>query len=223
MTQSEILRILTKAECGAYVISLDQTILFWNEGAERILGYRSDEVLGRRCYEMMTGLLPGGFNPACLHGCPSIRAIRAGLVPTQLTMRILCASGEEKTASLTPLVVAGSENDEPLLVHLLDDRPKPRESDRIPAELKSELRKRGADIVSDHPVTLSDEERVQKLTRRELEVLRLVSQGWKVPRIAEELGISPHTVRNHIRNLRQRLNAKTKLDAVMTAIRVGIL
>ena len=54
-------------------------------------------------------------------------------------------------------------------------------------------------------------------------MLRLVSLGWATPRIATELGISPHTVRNHIRHFRHKLNATTKLDAVVTAMRLGIL
>ena len=215
--------MLSTARCGAYVMSLDQTILFWNKEAEQILGHRSDQVIGRRCYEVVTGLVPGGLTPACLHGCPSIRALRAGTVPQQLTMRMLSASGSRKAATLTPMVVAGAENHPPLLVHLFDDRPEPTEPAHISEGVKVELRKLGADIVSDHPAPVSLPEGVRKLTRREMEVLRLVSLGWEVPRIAEELAISPHTVRNHIRNLRLRLNAKTKLEAVMTALRLGIL
>ena len=41
--------------------------------------------------------------------------------------------------------------------------------------------------------------------------------------IAEELGISQHTVRNHVRHFRGKLNASTKLEAVLTALRLGIL
>ena len=54
-------------------------------------------------------------------------------------------------------------------------------------------------------------------------MLRLVSGGWDTPRIANELNISPHTVLNHIRHFRRKLDAPTKLDAVVTAIRLGIL
>ena len=54
-------------------------------------------------------------------------------------------------------------------------------------------------------------------------MLRLIALGWDTPKIAGELGISRHTVRNHIRNLRQKLKANTKLDAVVTGIRLGIL
>ena len=53
--------------------------------------------------------------------------------------------------------------------------------------------------------------------------MRLVALGRGTHQIAEELGISPHTVRNHVRHFRRKLNARTKLEAVLTAIRRGIL
>jgi DNA-binding CsgD family transcriptional regulator len=222
MTPEEICRLLATSQCGAYVMSLDQTILFWNEKAEELLGYRSEEVIGRRCYEVVTGLTPGGLNPACLYGCPSIRSLRAGKVPSAISMRMLAASGLRKNTTLTPMVVAGTENHPPLLVHLFNET-EPKKSDQIPEGVKVKLRRSGVEIVSDHTVAGSSVENDKTLTRRELEVLRLVSLSWEVSRISEELAISPHTVRNHIRNLRLRLNAKTKLEAVMTALRLGIL
>ena len=61
------------------------------------------------------------------------------------------------------------------------------------------------------------------LSRRELEVLRLMALGLGIrPRIAARLAISRHTVRNHIRNLRNKLGASTKLDAVLRGISLGI-
>ena len=63
----------------------------------------------------------------------------------------------------------------------------------------------------------------RRVTGRELEVLRLVALGWDTPSIARELSISQHTALNHIRHFRRKLNATTKLDAVVTAIRMGLL
>ena len=81
----------------------------------------------------------------------------------------------------------------------------------------------GAEILSYNPPNPDPPPLTQTLTEREQEVLRLVALGWDTPRIAGELGISRHTVRNHIRNLRQKLQANTKLEAVVTGIRLGIL
>lgn len=223
MTPASVFALLDRASFGAYVMSCDQTILFWNREAEQILGFQAEQVIGRRCYEVVTGLVPGGFTPACLHGCPSIRALRAGEIPGALTMRMLCASGERKVASLTPMVVAGTGGEAPLLVHLFDDDPDPAASDRAADGVRRELLKHGANVVSDRPIPRSDLPATRKLSPRELEVLRLVSLGTGTVRIAEQLGISPHTVRNHVRNLREKLGADSKLAAVLTALRLGIL
>ena len=59
------------------------------------------------------------------------------------------------------------------------------------------------------------------LSRRELEVLQLVAEGWETSRMAGQLGISRHTVRNHIRNLRHKLGASSKLDAVVKRSAIG--
>ena len=223
MISDGILALLAMARIGAYAMSLDQTIVFWNESAQRILGYRSEQVLGRRCYEVVAGLTPGALTPACRRGCPSIRRLQAGRVPTAVTMQMRCASGQSKVVSLTPLVVAGMADDAPMLVHLFDDSAEPETSTEATDFVRDELARRGADIVSDHPDGAPGRAGAVKLTKRELEVLRLVSLGWETPLIARELGISTHTVLNHIRHFRQKLNATTKLEAVLTAIRLNIL
>lgn len=222
VTLDGIFRLLATAQFGAYVMSLDQTILFWNQAAERILGYPSNQVVGRRCYEVVTGLVPGGFTPECLLGCPSLRALRNGEIPQGLTMLIPCASGERKAVSFTPMVVAIAERDAPVLVHLFEDSAEEQEHEEGADSLRGDLLDRGADIVSDRPEEAGASAAV-RLTRRELEVLRLVAHGWSTQRIADELSISPHTVRNHVRHFRAKLNATTKLEAVITAIRVGLL
>ena len=51
---------LNGAPYGAYAIDLDQSIVFWNSEAERILGYRADQVLGRKCFEVLQSLTVDG-------------------------------------------------------------------------------------------------------------------------------------------------------------------
>lgn len=202
-------------------MSVDQRIVFWNGAAERILGYKSDEVMGRRCYEVVAGLAPGGLAPECLGGCPSMRYLRAGLVPAPVQLRLLCSSGERKWITITPMVVAGAVRDAPLLIHLFDEAA--GDDAESAGDPRREVLPSRAVIVPDQPIPSGPAAETQILSRRELEVLRLMAQGWDTQRIANELGISRHTVRNHIRNLRQRLNASTKLDAVVKGLRLGIL
>ena len=223
MTTQAIFAALEEADVGAYAVSVDQAIVFWNRAAERILGHSPEDVIGRRCYEVIAGTRPGALTPSCLQGCPSIRALRTGQIPTAVSLQMLSASGERKAVFVTPMVVASADHDAPLLIHLLDDRPEAAAAEQSAAAVRSELRDQGAEVISDHPVETPHSPEAVRLAPRELEVLRLVALGRGTHQIAEELGISPHTVRNHVRHFRRKLNARTKLEAVLTAIRRGIL
>ena len=61
------------------------------------------------------------------------------------------------------------------------------------------------------------------LTGRELEVLRLLAQGYSNKAMARELVVSEHTVRAHLRNIMHKLNAENRVQAVARATRDGLL
>jgi two-component system NarL family response regulator len=62
-----------------------------------------------------------------------------------------------------------------------------------------------------------------KLTDRELQVLRLVAKGLSNRGVAEELYISENTVKNHIRNILEKLQLHSRMEAVMYAFREKLL
>jgi PAS domain S-box-containing protein len=57
------------------------------------------------------------------------------------------------------------------------------------------------------------------LTRRQAEVLRLLEKGRSTRQIAQELHVSPDTVRNHVRDVLRALGAHSRLEAVALARR----
>jgi two-component system NarL family response regulator len=61
------------------------------------------------------------------------------------------------------------------------------------------------------------------LTERELEVLRLVAQGLANKDIARELFISENTVKNHVRNILEKLHLHSRMEAVVYAVRENLL
>jgi DNA-binding CsgD family transcriptional regulator/PAS domain-containing protein len=63
----------------------------------------------------------------------------------------------------------------------------------------------------------------QPLTRRQTEVLHLLSQGCTTNAIAARLGVSIETARNHIRALFQRLDVHSRLEAVVEGNRRGLI
>jgi DNA-binding NarL/FixJ family response regulator len=72
------------------------------------------------------------------------------------------------------------------------------------------------------------EERVQqvpapRLTEREMQVLRLVARGMNNRDIAKELFISENTVKNHVRNILEKLQIHSRMEAVMVAVREKLI
>ena len=62
-----------------------------------------------------------------------------------------------------------------------------------------------------------------RLTERELEVLRLVAKGLNNREIAKQLFISENTVKNHVRNILEKLQLHSRMEAVMYAVREKLL
>ena len=61
------------------------------------------------------------------------------------------------------------------------------------------------------------------LTTRELEVLKLVAKGMSNREIADELYISENTVKNHVRNILEKLHLHSRMEAVIYAVRERLL
>jgi DNA-binding NarL/FixJ family response regulator len=63
--------------------------------------------------------------------------------------------------------------------------------------------------------------RVQRLTPRELQILSAMAEGHGPERIADDLGVSRHTLRTHTQNILTKLGVHSKTEAVVAAIRFG--
>jgi len=62
-----------------------------------------------------------------------------------------------------------------------------------------------------------------RLTDREIEVLKLVARGMNNRDIAKELFISENTVKNHVRNILEKLQIHSRMEAVMIAVRENLI
>jgi two-component system NarL family response regulator len=62
-----------------------------------------------------------------------------------------------------------------------------------------------------------------KLTDREMQVLKLIARGMNNRDIAKELFISENTVKNHVRNILEKLQIHSRMEAVMVAVREKLI
>jgi DNA-binding NarL/FixJ family response regulator len=66
-------------------------------------------------------------------------------------------------------------------------------------------------------------DRLRSLTKREREILRLLSDGMRNEQVASELFISPLTVRTHVKHAMEKLEADTRTQAVASALRESLI
>ena len=81
----------------------------------------------------------------------------------------------------------------------------------IGRELGRFLERRRADLVP------------RRISKRELDVLRLAAEGNTGPRIAEQLVLSPATVKTHFENIYDKLGVSDRAGAVAHAMRIGLI
>jgi len=72
----------------------------------------------------------------------------------------------------------------------------------------------------DDKVTVEEE---RLITKREEEVLQLIADGCSTPEVAEGLFISQKTVKNHLASIYHKLDARDRTQAVLQAVRMGIV
>jgi two-component system response regulator DegU len=64
---------------------------------------------------------------------------------------------------------------------------------------------------------------ISPLTAREIEILQYIAQGYLNKQIAAELGISEQTIKNHVTSILRKLNANARTEAVVVAIKQGLI
>lgn len=82
------------------------------------------------------------------------------------------------------------------------------------------LCKRTQEILSKADAPLNE---IPKITRREKEVLMLISEGKTTIEIADQLFISPHTVESHRKNLMEKFQTKSTASVVNLVKKLGLI
>jgi PAS domain S-box-containing protein len=217
---------LLRAGDGICVVSYG-TITLWNRAAERILGYPARDVVGRKCCDVFAARDEHG-NRLCYPGCRVTTLVRMqepvqhfemltearGGRTAWLDVSVIALPTARSTGNGTTGAAAGrsdGHDNATVLMYVFRDVTAEK-------ELLDVVRQRfAAPDVSDSGVASA------ALTRREIEVLRLIAQGGKTKRVAEQLHVSPATVRNHVQNILGKLGAHSRLEAVAFAHRHRLL
>jgi PAS domain S-box-containing protein len=214
---------LGRAGDGVCVVAGDGRIVLWNAAAERMLGVPRREAIGRPCCEVFAGRDADG-NRLCYQGCHVMSLVKLGEPIQSFDMASRTKAGNPIWLNVTIVTFndnghgtghgnGGNGNGHGLLTaHFFRDVTSAKEllsmvNDRAGAAVGREK--------PDPPET--------GLTRRELEVLRLLGRGLNTKSAADELHVSPATVRNHVQNIFGKLGVHSRLQAVAHATQHRLL
>ena len=202
---------LARAGDGVCTVRSDGIIVAWNQAAEKILGYKAREVLGRPCCDVFGGYDEHG-NRLCYRGCHVMNLVTLEEAVQSFDMKTRTRQGHPAWINVSLLVVADEDSSHPLTIHLFRDVTATKEL----LTLVHERLSTSADRETAAEATVA-------LSRRELEVLRLLAAGLSTRTLAERLHVSPATVRNHVQNLFAKLDVHSRLEAVAYASRHRLL
>jgi DNA-binding NarL/FixJ family response regulator len=77
--------------------------------------------------------------------------------------------------------------------------------------------------VIDHLKPPASSNNIGQLSQRELEVLKLMVEGYSNPEIAAELYLSPNTIKTHVRGIMNKLAVDDRVQAAVVALRSGLV
>jgi PAS domain S-box-containing protein len=203
MRSLDLDQTLARTGDGAFVIGADGRIVLWNRAAEKILGHTARETIGRPCCEVFVGL-DGDGNRLCYQGCHVMNLVRLSEPIQSFDMQTRTKGGRPVWINISILATPPNGKAGPLTIHLFRDVTRSKELLRL---VQDRLRPAEADGSSPAAV----------LTRRELEVLRLMTMGVSTAQTAERLHVSRATVRNHVQNIFGKLEVHSRLEAVAFA------
>jgi two-component system, NarL family, response regulator DegU len=151
-------------------------------------------------------------------GVDATRAIRTDGGPTRVIMLTMHADKEV----LADAIRAGASG------YLVKDCSTDEVADAVRIAAKGEMALSPALAATmldevrrlDAPTTPEDD---RVITKREEEVLQLIADGCSTPEVAERLYISQKTVKNHLASIYQKLDARDRTQAVLQAVRMGII
>ena len=213
----DVLAVLSQTADGVYAVDREQHIVFWNPSAERILGYAAHDVLGRACHEVFRGEPRSGCMQCQSHCAVMHAADQHDAVPTY---SLLSRTQDGRPILLNISVIVPGDPERPYAtIHLFRDATRQLQYETYVDQILC-----AAARLPRPETTLPHQDASSlfvyaPLSPREKDVLHLLTQGQATQVIAQTLGISYATVRNHLQKILHKLGVHSQREAVALAIK----
>jgi PAS domain S-box-containing protein len=204
--------LLGQTADGVCGVNVAGQIALWTGSAERILGYSAREVVGRLSCEVFVER-DAAENRLCYRGCHALSLVKQSEPVQHVAMATRTKTGKPVWLDISILAVPGPRLDAWSTLHLFRDV-------TVSKEIEALVRQGLPGVQS---AVRSEVVPPPALTRRQVEILRLIASGANTRAIAERLLVSPTTVRNHVQNILEKLGVHSRLEAAAYVARHRLL
>jgi PAS domain S-box-containing protein len=217
MFAGDVYKLLEGTADAAFVVTVEGEICSWNAAAETLTGYAAADVLSRTCHEVLKGrgalgtVVCGG--ECSVHRC----AVETESIPT-FDLEITTRSGERRWVSVSTIVFDDSRLHRRLIAHVLHDISDRKELEQAFSKML-ELSKQVISV-GKGPARPSP---IEPLSEQEERVLKLFAAAKNSAQVAKELSITLPTLRNHLHAINQKLRTHNRLEAVLHAMKRGLI
>jgi PAS domain S-box-containing protein len=217
MLELQLAELLEGTTDAAFAASLEGEIRTWNKAAERLFGYPASQVIGKPCAEIIGGRISDGI-PVCYEYCNILECVRTCKEISNYDMEVKTNLGEPIWVNVSLLVVSNERTDRRFAVHFMRDI-----TERKTAELLTNKMMRMAKDLVGGGAGRDALPPISPLTAQERKILRLLASGKTTAEITADLGIGMSTLRNHISNVNQKLHTTSRIEAVVQALKRGLI
>lgn len=214
MQRDRLRQLLQRTVDPAFALTARAAIWAWNPAAEATTGFTGAEALHQSFPALTNARGPLG---KLLDAEYCERVIRDGGA-SSFDLELTTMSGAAIWLNVSVLVFGPLRAGPALVVHLAHDITESRHRRALYERLRDTARE---------ITRLADDEHrlvpVAVLTPREQRLLSLFAQGRTPAQVARELDISAQTLRNHLYHVNKKLGTHNRLQAVIHAVRRGLI
>ena len=217
MFAGDVYKLLEGTADAAFVVTVEGEICFWNAAAGRLFGYKADDVLNKTCYGVLQGKGALG-TVVCTGECSVQHCAAHGKPIPAFDLEVATRSGRRIWVSVSTIVFEDSRLHRRLIAHLardISDRKEVEQSFSKMIELSKEVISVGDGRAGLAPI--------ESLSEQEERILKLFASAKNSGQVAKELGITLPTLRNHLHAVNQKLRTHNRLEAVLHAMKRGLI
>ena len=217
MFSGDVYKLLEGTADAAFVVTLEREICFWNRAAEELFGYKTADVINKTCHDVLQG--KDALGTVVCSGERSVHDCAAhGLTIPAFDLEVTTGSGQRIWVSVSTIIFEDSRLHRRLISHLandITDRKRVEQAFARMVDLSKEVISMGNGGARPAPV--------EPLSEQEERILRLFANSKNSTQVAKDLHITLPTLRNHLHAINQKLRTHNRLEAVLHAMKRGLI